>query len=173
MWNGRFLLALVVSILISVSCSPDSDKHGSEDQTFHGTYTNFSSEIILETYTTIQKDGHSFMMLTWRTPYDRPRDSYTLFVHAIDQDGNVLFQFDHELLDRAGKSTVFWDRGPVKDVFQLTPPAGHAPGKYTIRLGPYVKETGRFLEVFATDLARPMDDFWKGRAVLLHGINCR
>ncbi len=77
------------------------------------------------------------------------------------------------MVNATGLPTSLWKQEQVKDVFQLTPPPGYSSGKYTLRLGPYDRDSGRFLEVFATDLARPTDEFWKGRAVLLRDINCR
>ena len=38
---------------------------------------------------------HTLLTLTWHTPYDKPRNEYSVFVHAIDNKGNTLFQFDH------------------------------------------------------------------------------
>jgi hypothetical protein len=141
-------------------------------QTFQSTFTNFSSEIVMDSYATIQRDGHTTMVVTWRAPFDRPRDAYIVFVHAIDKKGNILFQFDHKLLNSAKMPTNLWGQERVIDVFSLTPPTSFARGKYTLRIGLFVHPGGRQLRLFATDLPRPTDG-WKDVAVLLTDVACR
>lgn len=164
-----FFLPFVLAVLLIASCS--RDKRVSEKQTVRAD-TNFSSEIVLESYANTEVRGRSFLVLTWRAPYDRPRAAYWVFVHAIDKGGKILFQFDHPLLNAAGAPTILWEQEVVKDVFQVTPPAGIPAGKYNFRVGIYVPATGRFLEVFATNLPSLADE-WRGKAVLLTDISCQ
>jgi hypothetical protein len=168
-----FFVCIAALILSPVGCSRvETDSTGANSQFRRTTHTNFGSEIVLESYANIELRGHTFMVLTWRAPYDRPRDAYATFVHAIDRGGKSLFQFDHPLLNAAHMPTNLWEREPVKDVFQLTPPAGYSPGKYTLRVGVFAPVGGRQLEIFATDLPMP-NDGWRNVAVLLANIECR
>jgi hypothetical protein len=65
-----------------------------------------------------------------------------------------------------------WDRELVKDVFQITPPVGHPPGKYTFRIGVWVPDK-TWLSIFATNAVEDNDEFFKGKAILLPDIDCR
>jgi hypothetical protein len=165
-------LCVALFVLTLKGCSreeSDSSGHRSRDSA----HTNFSSEIVLASYANTEVNGHTFLTLTWHTPYDKPRDAYSVFVHAIDEKGKMVFQFDHKLVNAAGLSTNLWNRELVKDVFQLTPPVGHAPGRYTLRIGVWAPENKRWLEVFATNLVQDNDGFFRHKAILLPDIDCR
>lgn len=166
------LLYIALSVLMLKGCSREksgSSRHQGRDSA----NTNFSSEIVLASYANTEADGHTFLTLTWHAPYDKPRDAYSVFIHAIDKQGKVLFQFDHKLVNAAGLSTNLWNRELVKDVFQLTPPVGYAAGRYTLRIGVWAPENKRWLEVFATNLVQDNDEFFRYKAVLLPDIDCR
>lgn len=156
---------------MTAGCAREEGKTASAGTSAH-TFTNFASELVLDSYANTELRGHTFLVLTWRVFDDKPRDAYTVFVHAIDKKGNILFQFDHELLDAKRMPTNLWGKDVVKDVVQLTPPAGHSPGKCTLRIGVLVVRSNRMLDVFATDLPPPTDG-WRGHAVLLPDLNCR
>lgn len=172
--NGRGLLATIFLILpvalLSTTQGCSREESSSQFPFRQSTHTNFRSEIVLESYANVELRGHTYLVLTWRAPYDSPRAGYRAFVHAIDKQGNILFQFDHDLVNAAGLPTSLWDREPVKDVFRVTPPTGYSPGKYDLLIGLYVPGGGR-LEVFATDLLRHVAS--RDTAILLPGIDCR
>ena len=173
---GKHVVFFFVSLLVLTlkGCSrEDSDSSTARNNGRDSAHTNFSSEIVLASYANTELDDHTFLTLTWHAPYDKPRDAYSVFVHAIDKKGKVLFQFDHELVNAAGLSTNLWNRELVKDVFRLTPPVGHAPGRYTLRIGIWAPETERWLEIFATNLVQDNDGFFRYKAILLHDIDCR
>ena len=72
-------------------------------------------------------------------------DVYTIFIHVIDKDGNILFQADHwpgglptDILDG---SQIIVDRIP------LALPDDMPPGDYSIRAGVYLSEDGRRLPI--------------------------
>jgi hypothetical protein len=167
---GRCLW-IAALFLLTAGCSREEAKTTGAGTSVH-TFTNFASELVLDSYANTELRGHTFLVLTWRAVDDKPRDAYTVFVHAIDKEGKILFQFDHALLNARGMPTSLWKQEAVKDVFQITPPAGHAPGKCTLRIGLYVARSGRFVEVFTTDLPTPTDG-WRDRGVLLPDLNCR
>src|SRR5262245_43249062 len=159
---------IVVFALVALGCTREE----ANNQSRYSIHTNFASKIVLESYAVTELRGHTYLVLTWRAPNDTPRNAYTLFVHAIDKDGKVLFQFDHELLNARGMQTSVWKQEVVNDVFQITPPTGHAPGKCTLRIGLFTPGSSRGLDVYSTDLPTPTDG-WRAWAVLLENINCR
>jgi hypothetical protein len=170
----RHVIFFYISLLVLTlkGCSRE-DSDGSRHRRSDSANTNFSSEIVLASYANTEVAGHTFLTLMWHAPYDKPRDAYSVFIHAIDKGGKVLFQFDHKLVNALGLSTNLWDRELIKDVFQLTPPVGHAPGKYTLRVGVWAPENKRWLEVFATNLVQDNNEFFRYKAVLLPDIDCR
>ena len=96
------LLAALLT-LTALGCSRDADDSSTNHpQSRDSVHTNFSSEIVLDSYANAEVDGHSFLTLKWHAPYDRPRTSYSVFIHALDQKGNILFQFDRKLVNAAG-----------------------------------------------------------------------
>lgn len=169
---GISVVSLYVALLALTAkgCSPE-DASTVDRQSRDSVHTNFSSQLVLDRYAATELNGHTFLELTWHTPYDKPRDAYSVVVHALDEKGKILFQFDHKLVNAARLSTNLWDREPVKDVFQITPPAGYAPGKYTLRIGVWLPEE-RWLTIFATNLVQDKDEFFTDKAVLLPGIDC-
>ena len=136
------------------------------------TFTNFSNELVLESYEIAEVTNHTALELSWQALFNQPSANYSVFVHALSDQGNILFQFDHKLVNASGNATSAWDRRIVKDVFLLTPPAAHPPGKYSLRLGLYVPQTSNFLQILGTDLKRPSDE-WHGHSVLLPEVECR
>jgi hypothetical protein len=172
-WKNVVFLYVALLALTALSCSREElDTSTSENQSRDSVNTNFSSEIVLASYANTEVGGHTFLTLVWHAPYDKPRDAYSVAIHAIDKKGRMLFQFDHKLVNGAGLSTNLWDRELVKDVFQITPPVGHTPGKYTLRIGVWVPNE-KWLSIFATNAVEDNDEFFKHRAILLPDIDCR
>ncbi|MDE3088594.1 MAG: glycosyltransferase family 39 protein [Chloroflexota bacterium] len=74
----------------------------------------------------------------------RMDSDYTVFVHALDADGKIIAQADHQPQD-ANYPTSLWDTGEqVRDDVTLALPAS---GKYRIEVGLYRADTGARLPV--------------------------
>ena len=72
---------------------------------------------------------------------------YTVFVHVVGADGEMLVQSDRQPLG-GFYPTSFWQTGrTVVDAVSLELPAGAAPGSYTIYAGMYDLVTGERLVV--------------------------
>jgi hypothetical protein len=75
-----------------------------------------------------------------------PQQSYTVFVHLLDQDGAIVAQSD--ALPGGGHATDQWLAGEVViDAHQLVLPAGLAPGAYQLVAGMYHALSGERLPV--------------------------
>jgi hypothetical protein len=160
-------------LLAAHGCSrTETDTSAASQQSRESIHTNFSSELVLDSYSNAEVDGHTFLTLVWHAPYDKPRREYSVFIHAIDKNGDILFQFDHKLVNGAALPTNQWDDDFVKDVFRITPPFGYPPGKYTLRIGVWSPEGERWLAIFATKLVEDQHEFYKHKAVFLPGIDC-
>jgi hypothetical protein len=170
--NVVFLYVALLALTAQGCSREETDSSTVQNQSRDSVNTNFSSEIVLASYVTTEMGGHTFLTLIWHTPYDKPRDAYSVAIHALDKKGRMLFQFDHKLANAAGLSTNLWDKELVKDVFQITPPVGHPPGKYTFRIGVWVPNKN-WLSIFATNAVEDNDEFFKHRAILLPDIDCR
>jgi hypothetical protein len=170
--NVVFLYVALLALTAHGCSREDTGPSIAQNQSRDSINTNFSSEIVLASYAITESDGHTFLTLVWHAPYDKPRDAYSVAIHAIDKKGRMLFQFDHKLANAAGLSTNLWDRELVKDVFQITPPVGHPPGKYTFRIGVWVPDK-TWLSIFATNAVEDNDEFFIGKAILLPDIDCR
>ncbi len=86
------------------------------------------------------------LVLYWQAQREMEED-YTVFVHLIDpRSGAILAQVD-EMPVRGTYPTSLWVAGEVvRDEHTLTLPA-LASGSYSLRVGLYLKETGRRLPV--------------------------
>jgi len=102
--------------------------------------------------------GQPFSLtLYWQARREMEED-YTVFVHLLDpQSGAILTQVD-EMPQRGTYPTSLWVAGEVvRDEHVLLLPA-LPPGPYPLRVGLYVKETGRQLPVGdGTFLLLPME----------------
>lgn len=125
---------------------------------------NFDQRIALLGYTLPTrsvKPGESVTLsLYWQARAEMDRD-YTVFVHMLDADGNIVAQSDHQ--PQAGNyPTSIWDAGErVRDEFALNLPNDLANGKYQIKIGWYDLETGARLS------ARDASDQILGDHILL------
>jgi hypothetical protein len=109
---------------------------------------DFGGEIRLLGYEVGEaRAGQPFSLtLYWQARREMEED-YTVFVHLLDpQSGAILTQVD-EMPQRGTYPTSLWMAGEVvRDEHTLVLPA-LAPGAYSLRVGLYVKETGRRLPV--------------------------
>ncbi len=93
--------------------------------------------------------GQVRLRLVWRS-LGEVEQSYKVFVHVVDEAGNIVAQHDSP---PAGGSlpTDVWVRGEyIEDVHPLTLPADVPPGSYTIRLGLYDPATGERVPISST-----------------------
>ncbi|MER3457306.1 MAG: hypothetical protein C4309_00310 [Chloroflexota bacterium] len=88
--------------------------------------------------------------LTWRAD-GRPSRGYTVFVHLISENGQIVTQGDEP--PQGGEyPTSFWDAGErIADTHILTIPPDAPPGQYRLYLGLYVLETGERLPILGAN----------------------
>lgn len=76
-----------------------------------------------------------------------PAEDYTVFVHLLDEEGQLVSQHDGEPVG-GDYPTSFWDEGEtVKDEHALTLPAGVELQQLSLRVGMYRGDTGQRLNV--------------------------
>jgi hypothetical protein len=163
---------LVVTMTLLAGCST-SHSPAVESSTAHSRATNvFGNELSLTGYDIRSKDSHTEMELRW-SAVRNPTADYVIFVHGVDGSGAIAFQADHELKDDAGVRTAAWKVGEsVKDHFLLTPPPGHAAGKYAIRLGAYIPSPMKLLSVINPTINQPTDA-WHDHSVIIDQVECK
>ena len=68
---------------------------------------------------------------------------YTVFIHLVDDAGNIIAQADAQPHNHLGEYPMnWWDPGEiVQDAHLLSIPADIAPGRYTLRVGLYRLDT--------------------------------
>jgi hypothetical protein len=172
-----FLAIATILSLLTVGCSKPSSapeakspEAKSEDKQ---TSTIFGNEIAFTGYTVqSNKANHTELELRW-TALRAPAAAYSVFVHALDSSGAIAFQGDHPLTNAGGLPTTSWTAGEaVSDRFQMTPPAPHPAGSYTLRIGLYTLNPIKLLQL--THAVQPMPtDGWKDHAILLAGVECK
>ena len=93
------------------------------------------------------------LTLHWQALQNVPH-SYTIFVHLIDPNGNVVAQSD--VLPGQGKwpTNSWYPNEWLTDHIPLTLPADLPAGTYQIALGWYHVESGRRLPLIPTDSAQ-------------------
>ena len=100
----------------------------------------FGEQITLDGYTLstpqVQPGDILQLDLFWRT--DAPlSERYKVFVHVLDQNGQIVAQTDREP-GGGQKPTTNWDSNEViVDRYGVLIPADTPPGKYTVELGLY------------------------------------
>ena len=99
------------------------------------------------------------LTLLWQAE-TRPDRDYTLFVHLVDGAGAVGAQVDGQPLG-GFYPTSFWDPGEeVRDMVNLALPEDLPAGRYTIRLGWYLPDTGRRLPLADGTDAFTLAEVW-------------
>ena len=105
---------------------------------------------------------HGFSLtLDWRA-LQPPTADYTVFVHVLDAANNLVAQADSP--PQQGRyPTSSWDAGEqVRDVIELTLPAGLPGGDYRVQVGLYRLDTGERLPAQQSD-----GTAWPDNAILL------
>jgi len=163
------MFVLVLAFGIAIACS--SGRRGVSEASMNAV-TTFGDEISLEGYAIHPKDGHTAVELKWAA-LRKPAADYYVFVHAIDSAGGIVFQLDHPLKNAAGQLTAAWAAGDaVTDGFLAVPPAGQAPGAYTLRMGIYVPSPMKLLHITRSGFVQPKDA-WNDHAILIEQVDCR
>lgn len=83
--------------------------------------------------------------LFWRAKEAPPQD-YTVFVHVLDENGNLVAQSDGQPVGGAYPVSWWWPGQLVEDVHEV-PMQGVEPGTYQIVIGMYDLESGKRLPV--------------------------
>jgi hypothetical protein len=84
--------------------------------------------------------------LYWRS-LTEPKQSYKVFVHLLDDSGQLLSQVDGVPVDWKLPTTC-WVRGEyIVDPFSLHVPSATAPGTYKLAVGLYLESTGERLPI--------------------------
>jgi 4-amino-4-deoxy-L-arabinose transferase-like glycosyltransferase len=90
-------------------------------------------------------------------------ESYTVFVHLVDEQGRLWGQKDNPPVDGFYPTTT-WEAGEmVRDQYDLRIPPDTPPGPYQIEVGMYLAETGERLPVLAEDGRVEGDRIWLTR----------
>lgn len=87
-----------------------------------------------------------------------PVRSYTVFVHLLDKEGQIVAQIDTLPLGGAHPTTAWLEDEFVRDDYRLSLPDDIAPGAYRIAVGLYDVGTGRRLPVYDGRRHRLADD---------------
>jgi hypothetical protein len=96
----------------------------------------FAEEFQLEAYTVAQSGSLLSLHLWWET-LDAPRSDQVIFVHMLDDQGQVVGQIDQQ--PQQGRvPTSSWDAGDtMEDVLSLPLPAELRPAHYLLTIGSY------------------------------------
>lgn len=91
--------------------------------------------------------GQFDLRLVWQA-LTEPNDSYTIFVHVLDQDGQCCV-WQQDMAPRQGSyPTDRWIADEVVvDEYEIELPADLSPGSYPVEIGLYLPETGQRLLV--------------------------
>jgi len=95
------------------------------------------------------RDGGA--LLRWES--DRAlRENYTAFAHLYDSRGNRIAQGDNLIVNRDLLPTSQWESTSSGTILHhLSIPAGTPPGRYELRVGAYVLETGERLPLLSAE----------------------
>ena len=95
--------------------------------------------------------GESLDLTLFWAPRGRPMRDYTVFVHILDDQGQLRSQADSPPM--AGKyPTSVWDAGEmIKDLHTLSLPPDLPAGEYRVAIGLYDAQTGQRLSVVDED----------------------
>jgi hypothetical protein len=112
----------------------------------HTIYASFDDQIELIGYNLSSTDGAVDITLHWRA-VQVPENDYTVFVHLLDGEGNVIAQHDGQPQGGTYPTSVWDDGEVVADDHPLVLPPDLSPGDYRLRVGLYRLETGERLPV--------------------------
>ena len=173
MHSGRivlFALAAVTS-LVMVGCTNSRGPTTEPSRAASGT-ADFGGELSLTGYAIQDKNGHPEVELRWKA-LRKPSADYYVFVHVLDGSGEMVFQLDHPLKNPAGSVTGAWSAvESVIDRFLAAPPPGRRTGTYTLRIGLYIAQPMKVLQVTGAAFRQPADG-WKNQSILIERVDCK
>jgi hypothetical protein len=112
----------------------------------HPAGATFDDQVELLGYDATPRDGEIAVTLHWRS-IRVPRADYTVFVHLLDSDGQVVSQHDGPPQDGAYPTSA-WDAGEVVvDAHVLALPPDLTPDLYSLWVGLYLPTSGERLPV--------------------------
>ena len=87
------------------------------------------------------------LTLFWQC-LEKMQQDYTVFIHLVDERGNIVAQKDNPPVD-GFYSTTKWETGQIiRDQYDLTISPQAPPGQYQLEAGMYLAETGERLRVW-------------------------
>jgi hypothetical protein len=93
--------------------------------------------------------------LYWHS-VDNVANSYDVFVHLVNSDGEIVAQVDQKPVQGLAATDVWRPGDIIRDPYQLLLPSDLLAGSYTLKVGLYLRETGKRLPV-VTD-GQPVED---------------
>jgi 4-amino-4-deoxy-L-arabinose transferase-like glycosyltransferase len=112
----------------------------------HPTRVDFAGQVELLGYDTAWENGALAVTLHWRC-LGPPHADYTVFVHLLDAEGEIIAQHDGQPQNGAYPTSVCDPGEFISDAHKL-PLGGDLPaGDYRLRVGLYLAETGERLAV--------------------------
>jgi hypothetical protein len=90
------------------------------------------------------------LALYWRTE-DKPERDYTVFVHILNSDGELVAQHDSMPQNDAWPTTQWLAGSLVGDTHVVPLPADLPPGTYHVQVGLYTWQTGERLPMYRPD----------------------
>ncbi|MFQ6016006.1 MAG: DUF2723 domain-containing protein [Anaerolineae bacterium] len=131
----------------------------------HPLLVNFADTIALRGYDLVHEEGTIRLTLHWQA-LARMEEDYTIFVHLVDERGQLLAQDDGQ--PRAGGyPTSIWDEGEVVTDEHRLSTVGLPEGSYQLRVGFYLLETLQRLPVLDEEGNRV------GDSITLRGVTVR
>ncbi len=117
----------------------------------HTVNAELYDRILLAGYTLGPARATLPVVLYWKTQRWLDRD-YTVFVHLIDGEGNIVAQSDHQPADGLAPTSIWAPGMTVHDTHILTLPADLPPGRYRLLVGMYDAQTNQRLPITDTQL---------------------
>jgi hypothetical protein len=112
----------------------------------HPATASFAGQIELLGYDAVPRNDALAVTLHWRSIEPPPVD-YTVFLHLLDANGQIVAQHDSQPQAGAYPTSV-WEAGQVvRDEHVLALPPDLPPGAYDLRVGLYLLKTGERLRV--------------------------
>lgn len=87
------------------------------------------------------------LTLFWQC-LEKMQQDYTVFIHLLDERGNIVAQKDNPPVDGFYSTTKWESREIVRDQYNLVISPEASPGQYQLAIGMYLAETGERLRVW-------------------------
>lgn len=111
---------------------------------------NLGHRMVLTGYglsSTAPHSGGSLVVDLYWKPLARLTHDYTVFVHLIDEEGNLRGQIDQQPVQGDYPTSLWIAEEVVRDTHTLLLPTDLPAGRYLLNVGLYLVETGERLEV--------------------------